>query len=544
MQEKPQTISDKDRHETWILLLILVAYFMLMGFPNAVGSEDARMVKIFEPDEGVPLPYVLDMIKPADSIKQALVNFIDYNYYFYGYPYFAYSAALLLPLKAAGALTQYPLIMLILRQMVSVLPVLGAIYLLVRAQRDREQRWFSFFLLAFLLAVPGVVRNNFWWHPDGLAVLAVVVTILLLNQDRFRFGKHFYWAAFFCGAATGVKYTGLYFFLTIGVYLIWGWVSKQIDFKKMVGRGLVFIFIMAAGVFLTNPLLYNASVRQDYFEVFQRESFLLSTGYNVSYGKGIQSGAPVIQEYFGTWIFIGVALFAPVLGILRKRDVLLNVLIITWVIPLTLFLLVSTHLKFQYLLPVALPLFSSLGVYFATLKDGKADPAVGGKRGQGWVVFSLFAVLVIGFQFVSYIRTDVEMYTARLQREATSPSIGFYHEAVQHLGPLPEEHLYVYSDVRIYVPDDSPWGLVTSFQLLTYDYIQSKNPAVLLLMEQRIRDYLNPDVEGIDSQELEISREFYRDADAGSIQGYHLVYRNDYGLAFVREDVYQQYLTP
>ena len=60
-------------------------------------------------------------------------------------------------------------------------------------------------------------------------------------------------------------------------------------------------------------------------------------------------------------------------------------------------------------------------------------------------------------------------------------------------------------------------------------------------MQQRIRDYLNPEVTGIDPLLLKESREFYGDADNGEVWGYVLVYRNDFGLAFVRENLYEQF---
>ena len=60
-------------------------------------------------------------------------------------------------------------------------------------------------------------------------------------------------------------------------------------------------------------------------------------------------------------------------------------------------------------------------------------------------------------------------------------------------------------------------------------------------MQQRIRDYLNPEVTGIDPLLLKESCEFYGDADNGGGWGYVLVYRNDFGLAFVRENLYEQF---
>ena len=62
-----------------------------------------------------------------------------------------------------------------------------------------------------------------------------------------------------------------------------------------------------------------------------------------------------------------------------------------------------------------------------------------------------------------------------------------------------------------------------------------------LLLEQRIRDYLNPNVTGIDPALFARNQQFYRDADNQTITGYHLVYRDSFGLIFVRDELYQEY---
>ena len=73
-----------------------------------------------------------------------------------------------------------------------------------------------------LLSIPLVVTNDLWWHPDSLAVLSVVVTLLFLDLDKQRFGRYFFIAAAACGVAIGIKYEGVFFALAIPIYLLWG----------------------------------------------------------------------------------------------------------------------------------------------------------------------------------------------------------------------------------------------------------------------------------------------------------------------------------
>ena len=159
------------------------------------------------------------MIAPASTVNLALRHFIFYDYYYYGFPYFAISALFVLPLQWLGRLGDMPLVMLILRQFVSVLPLLAALLLLVYMQ-DGFRSYRSPVLFIFLLSVPAGVENNSWWHPDGLTFLLVVLTIFFLKRDNLRFGKYFLLAAAMSGVATATKLIGLHFFLAVGLTLL------------------------------------------------------------------------------------------------------------------------------------------------------------------------------------------------------------------------------------------------------------------------------------------------------------------------------------
>ena len=110
-----------------LLLFMAAVAFVLFALPNAVASQNLSMVQIFQPDEAAPLPYVLQMIAPSPTLNLALRHFIFYDYYYYGFPFFAPSALLLLPLQWLGRLGDIPLVMLVLRQFISVLPMLAAL---------------------------------------------------------------------------------------------------------------------------------------------------------------------------------------------------------------------------------------------------------------------------------------------------------------------------------------------------------------------------------------------------------------------------------
>ena len=111
-----------------ILLLLGVAYFFLFWPVNSLGARDQIMISIFEPDEFAQYSHPLRMLdQPGKTLNQSIYRFTAYQHYYYGYPFYFYSAVALLPLKFISGLGNTAYNMLFLRQLVSVLPMIAAV---------------------------------------------------------------------------------------------------------------------------------------------------------------------------------------------------------------------------------------------------------------------------------------------------------------------------------------------------------------------------------------------------------------------------------
>lgn len=213
-------------------------------------------------------------------------------------------------------------------------------------------------------------------------------------------------------------------------------------------------------------------------------------------------------------------------------------IIFTWAVPITISILFLIHYKFQYWLPVALPLFSSVVILLPEKLQVREIPArLNFKKWIPWLILSILSI-----QFLFNVVQDVNLYTEHLNREQNEPAIQFYDRAEKILSPLPSVRVYhVYHDVRMYVPARSDWYCESIFEILDYSYLQEKTFDVLLLRQQRIYDYLSPNAVGINIEKMNASQAFYRDADQSKINGYQLLFRDEYGLIFVRNRLYQNY---
>jgi hypothetical protein len=132
---------------------------------------------------------------------------IIYGDHIYGYPFYFFSFLVLLTYRLVMGeqfFSQMQTNLLILRQFISILPIILSAGFLTYLQTRFRSVWKTFFLFVFLLSMPAIIPQNIqWWHPDALTILFVVLTFFMVqamqsahknNAVGFRFslGKCIY----------------------------------------------------------------------------------------------------------------------------------------------------------------------------------------------------------------------------------------------------------------------------------------------------------------------------------------------------------------
>ncbi len=352
----------------WVIVVIGLVYFAAFCFPNTTGAKSESMLRLTSTDEPVTYPTVVRMLSLGSTFKQTFSNFVYYADYHYGYPFYLYSALVVLPVRVIagpefGQRTQINL--LLLRQFVSVLPMLLAAGLLVYLQTRFKSFWLSVGLFLFLLTIRGVIRNDLrWWHPDAMAILAAMLTIFFLDRDRLRFGRNFGLAAMACGLATAIKLIGAFFGAAIPAVLVAGVATRRIRPVKALAAGAVFVGLMGITMAVTNPFLINREARQELVNTQQIKAGELANGYTHDDPKYYQKSPawwePTLQTWYGNWFFLGFLLVSLLAGCVWGNETFVNRLILLWVVPYTLYLFYFVAPKpDHYFLPVMLPLFSA-----------------------------------------------------------------------------------------------------------------------------------------------------------------------------------------
>lgn len=536
-----------------ILAVLGLIYFAIFLIPNLTGAKDATMLSVFENDEYAQYPHVIRMITAGDTPMQTIRNFVVYLHYYYGYPFYFFSALSILPVKwiiGADWQTQTQTLVAVLRQMINVLPMIMAVLILVWNQTKFKTLWKAVFLFLFLLSLRGVVENNLWWHPDSLLVLFSVLTIFFLMRDQGKFGRNFYLSGIMCALAIGTKVLGVLFILTYISYLVYGLVTRSISFRKLVVSSLLFLVVLFGSIIASNPLLLLPIERGEIIAIFKANYALNSQGFWI-FGNGsgnrFEQIGSIINESFNGLILFFTSLAILVIGLFDKNRRLNNLIILTWIVGfLGYFLLNVSSFRTHYLLPAMVPLYSAILDLFPDEIRAVFRPE---KTKKKWsiaysIVGGLFILLLV-FYLSGNTWKGYEKIKNISQRERTSQSLALYNEFSGYLPKFPqEEDITFYRDWRAYVAEEPTWIVEYNWDLASYDYIKEIN-ADVLFVEYDNALYFSDEIKlesAVDPASMQKKYAFYSDVIDENVDLYTLFIKNDFGYVFVSDDFYSEYL--
>lgn len=408
----------QQKRTTAVLFILGIAYFIAFIFPNQNGADNEQMLAMNSQDESFQYPFLMHMITPGKDAQETRWRLISYGHYIYGYPFYVASALTVLPLRmiyGAALPDQISTTLLVLRQVISVLPMILAASILVYLVTRFRNILLSIFMFIFLLTIPGVVRQNiWWWHPDALSILCVVLTFFFLDRDQMRFRRNFFLAAFFCGLAASIKSVGVFFAVVVAGYLLVGLFQKRIKFTRAVIIGALFIVIMFLTYLFTNPLLFFPAQRERIIQVHIEHNYFFTHGWSDSdpYATGLASWLPILNGWYASIPFLLFSLVSLALASLSKNFRTVAQLFLAWIIPLSLYLIYFIAVKpDHYWLPVMLPLFTG-GFMLIQFLTEKIDNANGINPFILWGLrLSLLAtILVITIQFVAQVQIDWPLF--------------------------------------------------------------------------------------------------------------------------------------
>jgi hypothetical protein len=411
--------SDLEQVQKKVLLVLLglgLIYFALFIPLNLTGANDEHTFSIKGGDEYVIYPVVTTMYQPGETFSGTLYHIFIYEDYHYGYPFYALSALTLLPVRLAAGpqfihLTQVNL--LLLRQFVSVLPIILAALVLVYLATRFRKLLAAAGLFTLILSIPGVVRyNHNFWHPDGLNLLFIVLTLYFLDRDRLHFGRNFYLAAVACGLSVATRLYGFFFFLAIAAYLLVGLARRSLSRWQVFGKAGLFAGLMVITILFSDPFLFSASARANLVRIMHDKRTEMVYGYNQPdpqqiYRSGWAAWLPFFEEGYAANFFSIFLLASLIVGTWlggqdpqggqggHGQSQIFNGMLLAWVIVLAGYLVYFVAVKSsQYMLPLFVPFYAASFSIPVSL-EGSRFPAGARKSAWGLAILACLAQFTI-----------------------------------------------------------------------------------------------------------------------------------------------------
>ncbi len=374
-------LTAAQKKSLWVLLILSLIYIAVLMPSNLNGSRDWNDFRAYGGDEVVIYPILQDVADPGNSYSEWLYHHYVHEDYHYGYPFYALSYAVLLPyrlLLGPDFMQRIELTLPTLRVMVSVVPLMLGCVILTFLTTRFENPLVSAAVYVFLLTAPGSLQNNQgFWHPDGLNFFFVCTALYFLQRDRLRFGRNFYLCAFFVGLSAATRLFGFFFFLAIFVCLLAGVISKRLDLRGAVRKGLCFILVMGGTILWSSPFLFRADARQNMAAILTEKSGEMSSGYNADfndpkndYRPGWDAWYPAFEDHFTEMFCFFFLIVSLLTACFIGREKWTFRIIFLWWIVVAVYLIRFVAVKStQYVLPMMLPLMSCIFALPRALRD-------------------------------------------------------------------------------------------------------------------------------------------------------------------------------
>ncbi len=535
MGKRNARLNTEQKRTLLILVIIGVLYFCALIPANLTGAETADMLEVFEVDEYAQYPHLIRMLTPGDSLYQTLRNFFIYLHYYYGYPFYFWSAIFVLPLKLIPGV--FPgntrVIVCVLRQCISVLPVILSAGLLVWITTRFKRTVTAVLLDVLILTMPAVLQNDFWWHPDSLSLFFLTLTFFFLDRDRLRCGRDFLFAAAGCGAAIGTKYLGLYFCLAVPAYLICARVHGSISTKRMFAAAGLFLAVMALFILVSDPLLLLPQERAEIIATMKTQTELSGVGIFLRYDSAfLEDGripAWLTENYLRLPMLI-LAIAGVIRCIIRADAEVRTMAIVTavYIVTACTVNLNTAAKRLHYFLPILLPL--SVWLSFGLPREERR------RR-----VLEALLCLCVAVQIGVNVKTDIGLYQTQLTREEDSASIALYQTLEDEYLPLPEvpteRMTRVYRDWKAYFPEQEGYAVKVEWELADQSLIDEWHPDLILLDKENIRAYGTASAveNAVNPVRMAGIASFYASAAEKSIPGYRFLCENSFGMVFKKD---------
>jgi hypothetical protein len=158
-------------------------------------------------------------------------------------------------------------------------------------------------------------------------------------------------------------------------------------------------------------------------------------------------------------------------------------------------------------------------------------------------MFGVAGIVINQFSYnINYLYS---FYSHELHKEENNQALVFFNQLdEEYLSKIVlNRQLIIYRDVAVYIADESRWEVNHRWGITDYEYIENLNPDLIVFWKQRIYDYTSEEAQSraLEPGEFSEAVRFYKDGLENSIDGYILLYEDEFGMAYLTVDLYKEF---
>ncbi len=220
--------------------------------------------------------------------------------------------------------------------------------------RFRLTRWQALLGAGFLLLMTGFWKNTFWFHPDHMMTAFALLAMYLFAKDASSYSRRFWRWCVAVGIALASKLAAIIFVPVIGVYLMYGRLTKRLSFTQMVKYGVcslgcVLVMYVLLNPYVLHPIGFNAIKTQFFIDLYSNAT---NHGGDPTSITPMSIYTNVIQKYYVWWQVLVLLLVMWVLGTYREIRVRskqpIIMLTLFWLLLASIYMLTAIHKERQH----------------------------------------------------------------------------------------------------------------------------------------------------------------------------------------------------
>ena len=240
-----------DVTKEWRVMLLFLAPISLILFFLDFQNSNVGFLPLHSIDEDAFYGSLRGMY--LGLIGHKFSALFGYGFYQYGFIYFFLNLLATLP----AFIAKNTALVIVIPRLVTSFFAVGSLVVIYKISRFYLSELLSVLFCLFFATLPGFWFNATWFHPDWSMTFFLLLSVLYLVRDSWKFKKDFYLAVLFYSLAVAFKYQAVTVLPVLIIYVFYENI-QSLNFHDIKNKIRLFLLSLSSVVgvfFLGNPYI-------------------------------------------------------------------------------------------------------------------------------------------------------------------------------------------------------------------------------------------------------------------------------------------------